>query len=407
MIRRWFALILIFGLCVPQLAQAGEARPEQIVIAQGATLTGETGERAQLLWTLLPEGSASKIRFSSSKPRVASVNGQGEIRFKREGRAVIKLKSVRGGAAASIEVLVTNPPKPTGVSFPEGEQLTLTQGDSALLQPVFEPSGAVSSLTWASTNRVIAPIENGAVQAAYPGVATIRCKATRGGAIALVRVTVVARSGESPDPLPLSGYSVGIDPGHQRYGNYQKEHVSPNGSKRKYKMANGTSGVSTKVPEYKQTLRIGFQVRDALEAMGAEVYMTRTTSDVNISNVKRAKMMNELDVDLVLRLHCNAGPRSKRGMTVYASPVGPADTDSKRAASALCAVFKRDLRPKGGASVSINRTFSGLNWSRVPSVLIEMGYMSNPQDDRLMNKPEYQQRLAEAMAQGAVAFLRG
>ena len=49
-------------------------------------------------------------------------------------------------------------------------------------------------------------------------------------------------------------------------------------------------------------------------------------------------------------------------------------------------------------------TYSGLNWSKVPAVLIECGYMSNPEEDRLLSTPEYQEKLALGMALGLMDY---
>ena len=50
-------------------------------------------------------------------------------------------------------------------------------------------------------------------------------------------------------------------------------------------------------------------------------------------------------------------------------------------------------------------SYSGLNWSTVPSILVEMGFMSNPDEDRLLNDPEYQQKLVNGMVQGIADYM--
>ena len=49
-------------------------------------------------------------------------------------------------------------------------------------------------------------------------------------------------------------------------------------------------------------------------------------------------------------------------------------------------------------------TYSGLNWSEVPSILVEMGYMSNPEEDEKLCDPEYQARLVSGMTEGVCAY---
>jgi len=48
---------------------------------------------------------------------------------------------------------------------------------------------------------------------------------------------------------------------------------------------------------------------------------------------------------------------------------------------------------------------SGFNWAKVPSVLVEAGFLSNPAEDRLLATTAYQDKVAEGMAQGVKAYL--
>ena len=206
------------------------------------------------------------------------------------------------------------------------------------------------------------------------------------------------------DMLRLEGISIGIDPGHQAHQNTEKEAVAPGSSETKIKVASGTAGVKTGVAEYVVDLDISLQLRDALEALGCTVYMTREINDVDISNQERAIMMNELGADLVLRLHCNGSTnRSANGIGLYVNATGDIAEASYAAAEALLpamtaatgaradGIFKRD-------------TYTGLNWSTVPCILVEMGYMSNPEEDVKLNDPEYQQLLVKGMVEGICAY---
>lgn len=207
------------------------------------------------------------------------------------------------------------------------------------------------------------------------------------------------------DTLRLSGVKIGIDPGHQEKANTEKETISPTSNEKKAKVAAGTRGVVTKTPEYVRDLEISLKLRDALEALGCEVYMTRETNDVNISNQERAIMMNEKEVDLVLRIHCNGSTKkSVHGTGLYINKTGPIAAESLRAAEALlpamieytgarnCGIFKRD-------------TYTGLNWSTVPCILVEMGYMTNPDEDLRLADPEYQQKLVDGMVEGICRYM--
>ena len=210
---------------------------------------------------------------------------------------------------------------------------------------------------------------------------------------------------DEPNTLPLAGVKIGIDPGHQAHANSQKEAVAPGSSQMKAKVSSGTAGVRTGIAEYITVLEIAFKLKDALEAQGAEVYMTRTSHDVDISNQQRAKMMNELGVDLVLRIHCDGSSKSKtHGIGMYVTATGGIAAESYRAAQCLMPAM---CAATGAPEYGIYQfdTYTGLNWSTVPCILVECGFMSNPDEDVLLNTPEYQQKLADGMVAGIADFM--
>lgn len=52
-------------------------------------------------------------------------------------------------------------------------------------------------------------------------------------------------------------------------------------------------------------------------------------------------------------------------------------------------------------------SMTGNNWSKVPTTLIEMGYMSNPSEDRKMQTKAYQKKMVKGMADGIQAYFLG
>lgn len=210
---------------------------------------------------------------------------------------------------------------------------------------------------------------------------------------------------ETLEPRRLTGVKIGIDPGHQGKGNSQQEAVAPGSSEMKAKVSSGTSGRASGVDEYVVNLDISLQLRDALEELGCEVYMTRETADVDISNQERAIMMNDLGVDLVLRIHCNGSTNQEaNGMGLYIRKTGTGADECLRAAEALLPAM---LEATGAREDGIFRrdSYTGLNWSEVPCILVEMGFMSNKEEDLKLNDAEYQKKLVDGMVEGVCAFM--
>ena len=79
-------------------------------------------------------------------------------------------------------------------------------------------------------------------------------------------------------------YKIAIDAGHQGKGNSKTEPIGPSAKMRKPKVAYGTQGVKTKVPESKLTLQIALKLEKELKKRGYDVYMIRRKQNVNISN---------------------------------------------------------------------------------------------------------------------------
>ena len=64
---------------------------------------------------------------------------------------------------------------------------------------------------------------------------------------------------------------IAIDAGHQGQGNFGQEPVGPGSSTMKTKVAAGTRGTTTGVPEYQLTLDVSLKLRDALEEKGYNI----------------------------------------------------------------------------------------------------------------------------------------
>ena len=200
-------------------------------------------------------------------------------------------------------------------------------------------------------------------------------------------------------------YLVVIDPGHQAKANYDKEPVGPGAAEMKTKVSSGTQGKFTGLEEYKLTLSVSLILRDILEARGYEVVMTRTTHDVDLSNAQRAAVANELQADAFIRVHANGAENSDVNgiMTLCQTPGNPYNGYLYEACKRLSELVLEETVAATGAArqfVWETDTMSGINWCTVPVTIVEMGYMSNEREDRLMATEEYQKRIAAGIANG-------
>lgn len=221
-------------------------------------------------------------------------------------------------------------------------------------------------------------------------------------------VRSLGTSGDNASKKRVRGV-VCIDPGHQAFADITPEPIGPKSKKTKHRVTGGATGVATRIPEYELTLQISTNLKRQLEERGIEVVMTRTTSDVNISNSERAKIANKAKADLFVRVHCDGSPDSEAAgiSTLYPGKNRWTKPIARRSRTAALLVQESVVDATGAIDrgVTPRTNLSGFNWAKVPSVLVECGFLSNPVEDRLLASPHYQDKLARGIADGVVDFL--
>lgn len=214
-------------------------------------------------------------------------------------------------------------------------------------------------------------------------------------------------TGENKDKI------IVIDAGHQLHANNELEPVGPGSVNMKEKVAQGATGVSTGQHEYELNLAVALLLRDELYARGYSVVMIRETDNVDISNKERAEIANKYAAAAYIRIHGNSfDDANVRGALTMCQTSDNPYPDcaaqyresrllSEAVLSAFCEATTRNQR-----EIIETDGMTGINWSAVPSTIIEMGFMSNPTEDQHMSSAWFRRQAAEGIADGLDAYFK-
>lgn len=207
------------------------------------------------------------------------------------------------------------------------------------------------------------------------------------------------------------GILISIDPGHQSpsVDMSDQEPNAPGSDVMKTKATGGTSGRYSGLAEYELNLDISLQLRDKLQEKGYDVIMTREDNDTAISNAERARMANEAGADIAIRIHANGSESSDANgaLVLIGSAENPYvgslyDQSFSLGQSVLDSYCESTGMQNLG--VQTNDTMTGINWSEIPVIILEMGFMTNQQDDLNMADPDYQVKMVDGIADGINAY---
>lgn len=195
-----------------------------------------------------------------------------------------------------------------------------------------------------------------------------------------------------------------IDAGHGGKATLEKEPIAPGSSVMKAKDVTGATGAFTGTPEYVVNLNVALKLKNYLSKAGYKVIMTRTSNNQTIGNIARAEVGNKNNADLVIRIHADSftSPSARGASMLVPGSVGYSkdiSSISKKYGEVILntLVGQVGMKSKG----IITRTdLTGFNWSKVPVILIEMGFLSNPDEDKLLSSDSYQDQIAQGLFKG-------
>ena len=233
--------------------------------------------------------------------------------------------------------------------------------------------------------------------------------------------TLVVGSPEGVRPaaaaLPLAGIVIAVDPGHDGGNAAHAAQISRLvwiGNRWKACDTVGTSTVSG-FPEHRFTFLVALRVKARLEALGARVYLTRTTDTgygpcINVRGQFGARVHAQLSVSI----HGDGSSSTHRGFFVMKPGYVRGYTDDIMARSSTLAIAVRRGLLSVGLPIAnyyatngiISRTdMGGFNMSNVPVVMVELGNMKNSGDATRMKSATGRDRYAAGLVAGIRYYL--
>lgn len=197
--------------------------------------------------------------------------------------------------------------------------------------------------------------------------------------------------------LPLSGHTVVIDAGHGG--------------------VDGGAESKQGLVEKEVTLELALQLRDYLQQAGAAVVMTRDGDyDLASSHTKgfsrrktedllaREAIIKQANASMVISIHLNSVPSSRwRGAQTF---YHPGQEESRRLSHFIQEELRHNLKNTNRLANTASTIYL-LKTSPVPASLVEVGFLSNPEEAALLADEKYQRKLAASIYRGILRYSSG
>lgn len=161
-------------------------------------------------------------------------------------------------------------------------------------------------------------------------------------------------------------------------------------------------------------LQIALKLRDYLEKSGAVVIMTRT-EDVDLDGMEgkshknkdmrqRKDIVNNSEADAVISIHQNAFTQPKvRGAQVF---YHSASDKGKILADCVQNSIKKYADPNNTRKIKNTTDYYVLRATNKPAIIVECGFLTNPEEEALLNSPEYQDKMAWSIYLGTIEYFQ-
>ncbi len=433
MMKRLFlclaAAALLLSCCPPAGAVSGA---NWTVTETGFTYSFEDPENPYLLLTYKTSTESGTYVLTGQNGRY---EGEVPLRYSQGAKTVrIEVKTPAGKSTGTASLGLMSAAAPAAVKQDAGaaakvRDLALTPGDHAIGLRFTAPGHHQVTVTVSSVMQKAQYVLNETEDGVFSDTILLPCVNQRD----LVKVTVksvrnkelaagqertlfvIPDAGETAAEGPLSGVKVCIDPGHQALQvKAGTVYQYPGASKR---VSGGNSTMAQGIVTYRKesvgVLEISYRLCRMLREQGAEVVMTRWVEDTAVTNMERAEYANAENADYCLRIHLNNSSQHTNN-AVYA--YGPLNSPyAKEAlpfeqyrdtAQTILDGLKESTGVQGGV-VRMSDQFVGNNWTRMPTFLLECGFLSTPANDWILTTADYQDKIARGIVNGLIDVVQG
>jgi len=205
---------------------------------------------------------------------------------------------------------------------------------------------------------------------------------------------------------------VMIDPCNQKSTNSEPEAIGPNSDITKDGVSSGSTGVLYGTKESELNLEYATLLKEELRKRGYQVYMTRETDDVNITNKERAELANASGASVMVRIQMSeSSDASLNGiMSICISEENPYHSELYRSSNALAVRLLQGITANTtyatNHGVLENDQMTALNYCEIPSATISLGYLTNETDEANLVSEWYKEVLIKGLADGLDAYFK-
>lgn len=392
-----------------EAAQAAPGEQEPAKAEGGVTAeTAETAEPETSGDAPDSDGSDDAAFFDLEPDRVASYKAKGYFIAPNrtlELRPFLKGLGVLAAVALIVGVVYLLWPSSTA-RVPSLVGKTLTEAMELARADGFRPSVKSWSFSERHSDGTVLSQEPGAARSVKKGSAIVLEVSKGPRPEASVHPEQAATTAPQKETGPYGNLVICIDPGNQPVAG-ESEWVDPGMTAKAAAEAEFRGTLSGNV-EYLVNMDIASKLKNLLEKDGIKVVITRDSSGTAVPEITRAEIGNTAGASLCVKIHCaNSDDPMKLGIQTFYPEKGkwtdPIYEKSKAAALYIHAEMLKSCATEDMSAKPL-KGYTGFEWSAVPVVRVEPGFLSNPRDDSLLAQDEFRWKAAWGIRNGIIKY---